>query len=308
MMHRVEVRVPVPREARALGRELQPPLGHARDVVEVEPPESRRREEGDGERERSRRVELELRRRRARDHDRLAERDDDEELEALGEMRGLDRPRLVPEPPQPGDPVEDERRGVVDCERGQPEQDARRAVGEPTREPERARGREPDQDVFRTLALERASRGGGEGEERVAPDLDCDVRGGEEEASVAERARDGHRNQEAPEHEPEEQDAHDGRVGVELVRDPGRVVPGPPDREQRDRRMERALPGQVVEQEVGDLRDREDEDEVVEELQRRRALLLVLVAAAPEPHGRDPTAASRRRRLLGRFDSARQLR
>jgi hypothetical protein len=42
------------------------------------------------------------------------------------------------------------------------------------------------------------------------------------------------------------------------------------------------MPGEIGEQEVRDLRDGEDEDEVVEELERRRPLLLPRVAVALE--------------------------
>ena len=84
------------------------------------------------------------------------------------------------------------------------------------------------------------------------------------------------------EHDRHQQQAHDRRVGIELVRHPGRVVPRPPDHEQHERRLARALPAQVLEQKMRHLRDGEDEDEVVEELQRRRPLLLPSVEVALE--------------------------
>ena len=90
--HDVQVRVRVAGQLRALTRELEPALGDPRDEVEVEPPERRRREEGEPERGHARRVELQLGRGRPDDHDRLAERDDQEELEALCEVRGADLP------------------------------------------------------------------------------------------------------------------------------------------------------------------------------------------------------------------------
>ena len=65
------------------------------------------------------------------------------------------------------------------------------------------------------------------------------------------------------------------RVGVELVGGPGRVVPRPPDRQQDDGGLAGALPVRCVQQRVRDLRDREDEDEVVEELERRGARVAV---------------------------------
>lgn len=85
-----------------------------------------------------------------------------------------------------------------------------------------------------------------------------------------------------------------GRVRVELVREPGRVVPRPPDDEQHERRLGDALPGQVLEQQLRDLRDREDEDEVVEELERADAALALGLRAPPEGHAAAISAAGPR--------------
>ncbi len=89
----VEVREPVACHRRAIGGELEPPLCDARHVAEVEPPERGARDEREPERGHASRTERQIRRRRSGDHDRLAERDDDEELEPLREVRGLDLPR-----------------------------------------------------------------------------------------------------------------------------------------------------------------------------------------------------------------------
>jgi hypothetical protein len=123
------------------------------------------------------------------------------------------------------------------------------------------------------LALDRAALRGDECKEAVAPDLDCDVGGGEEQRLVAERLRDRDRHQEAGQHQRDQQQTDDDRAGIELVGDPGRVVPRPPDDEQHERRLSGPLPRQVLEQQVRYLRDRKDEDEVVEELERGHALL-----------------------------------
>jgi hypothetical protein len=132
----------------------------------------------------------------------------------------------------------------------------------------------------------------------VASDLDRDVRAGEEQRAVAEGAGDRDREQEAGEHQCDQEQPDDSRVGVELVRDPGRVVPGPPDDEERQRHVPGAAPAEVVEQEVRDLRDGEDEDEVVEELERRRPLLLAAPALVAAHVGeRNPCLAVCRRRL-----------
>jgi hypothetical protein len=116
----------------------------------------------------------------------------------------------------------------------------------------------------------------------VTADLDRDVRAGEEEGVRSEGLRDRYGQQEAREHEPDEQQPDGGRLRIELVRDPRRVVPGPPHDEEHDRGLPHAGPGQVREQQVRDLRDREDEHEVVEQLERRRALLPADLAAALE--------------------------
>ena len=108
----------------------------------------------------------------------------------------------------------------------------------------------------------------------MATHLDRDVRAREEQPVRTEGLRNRDRHQEAAEHDSHQEQADRDRVGIELVRHPGRVVPGPPDDEQHERRLSCALPGQVVEQQVRDLGDREDEDQVVEQLERRRPLLL----------------------------------
>ena len=53
--------------------------------------------------------------------------------------------------------------------------------------------------------------------------------------------------------------------------------------------MPHTVPGQVVEQQVRDLCDREHEDEVEEELERRRPLLVpVVVRTLEAAHGVSP--------------------
>ena len=88
----VQVGVRIARDARAVRGQLEPALHDRRDVAEVEPPESCRAEEGEDERGDDGEVEVEPGGRRAGDDDRLAERDDHEELEALGEVRSLHVP------------------------------------------------------------------------------------------------------------------------------------------------------------------------------------------------------------------------
>ena len=119
--HDVEVRVAVPRHRRPVGGELEPPLRDVGDVAEVEPPERGRDQEREAERRQPCDAERQLGRRRAGDHDRLAERDDDEQLEALGEVRALDIPGRRVELLAARHAVEDERRRVIDPERHEPQ-------------------------------------------------------------------------------------------------------------------------------------------------------------------------------------------
>ena len=214
--------------------------------------------------------------------------------------QGLGHPR------SPGQPVRHERCLVVECERREPERRPLRAVRERAGDPERARGDEPDQDAPGPLAFDRAATRGGEREEGLAPDLNRDIGGGEEQRLVAERLGDRDRHQQAGEHERDQQKPDDDRAGIELVRGPcrgstttrRRAAPASPDP---------LLPRQVVQQQVRHLRDGEDEDEVVEELERGRALLDRSVAT--ERGSRNPGHwPSHPRRLLESAVSSRRWR
>jgi len=243
----VEVGVPVPCEADPVLRELEPALRDSRDVVEVQPPEGGGRKERDRERDEPHRPELELRRRCAGEDDRLAERNDHEQLEALREVRGLDLPRVGRQPGAPRDPVEGERREVVDRERGHP-QGGSRAFRNPAGDPQHPGCREPGENRSRALPLDRPSGRRHKGQEGLTADLDRDVASREEQPARAERVRDRDREQEGSEHHPDQHEADDGRFRVELVRQPRRVVPRPPDDEQHEQRLPHALPGQMGEQ------------------------------------------------------------
>ena len=273
--HDVQVGEAVTRQGGAGGGALEAPLRDRGDVAEVQPPHRRGREERDAEGGHPHPVQRQLSRGRAGDHDRLAERDDHEQLEALRKVGGLDLPGRRVEPGSAGDAVEDERGEVVEAERDEPESDPGGARGERSPDPEDPRGDEPREDVGRRPALRRATAGDDERQERVPADLDCDVRAGEEQRPAPERLRNRHGQHEAQEHEREHEEPHHDRVRVEHVRHPGRVVPRPPHDEQDEQRLRRAAPGQVGQQQVGHLRDREHEDEVVEQLQVRCVLLLV---------------------------------
>ena len=119
----------------------------------------------------------------------------------------------------------------------------------------------------------------------MAADLDRDVRAGKQQRPVGECAGDRDRHHEAREHDPEHEEPHGHRLGIEHVRHPGRVVPRPPDDEQDERGLSRPAPRQVAEQQMRDLRDREHEDEVVEQLQIGGVLLLVAAAKVSAHRG-----------------------
>ena len=89
----VQVGVGVTGQRDAVRGQLEAPLGDPRRVGEVQPPHRRRDREREREGHHAAGVELQVRGGGAGDHDRLAEREDDEQLEALGEVRGLDVPR-----------------------------------------------------------------------------------------------------------------------------------------------------------------------------------------------------------------------
>ena len=141
----------------------------------------------------------------------------------------------------------------------------------------------------RGLPLGRAPPGDDEGQERMPPDLDRDVRSDEEERAAPERVRNRDRHHEAGEHDREHEQPDDDRVGIEHVRDPGGVVPGPPDDEQDEERPAGAAPGEVVEEQVRHLCDGEHEDEVVEELEVRSVPFLVGQALTEKPAHRRRT-------------------
>ncbi len=90
-----------------------------------------------------------------------------------------------------------------------------------------------------------------------------------------------HRHEEADEHQGQEQQTDRYGLGIQFVGGPGRVVPRLVHREKSYQGLQDAGPRQVLEQEVGDLRDREYEHEVVEELEGRRPLAHPLSQSPP---------------------------
>ncbi len=95
-----------------------------------------------------------------------------------------------------------------------------------------------------------------------------------------------HRHEEADEHQGQKQQADRNGLRIQFVGGPGRVVPRPVHREEHYQGLQDAGPRQVLEQEVGDLRDREHEHEIVEELEGRGPLARPIRQSSPYiPHG-----------------------
>src|SRR5215203_5489262 len=108
--------------------ELEAALRDPGDRGEVKPPQRGGREEGHAEGHDPGGVQLEVRGRGTRENDRLAERDDDEELEAFGKVLGADGPGFGRNARQTGDAERHQRPHVVERERQQPQRDARLAL------------------------------------------------------------------------------------------------------------------------------------------------------------------------------------
>jgi hypothetical protein len=239
------------------------------------------------------RIELELGGGRAGYDDRLAECNDHEQLEALSEMGSLHLPGVRGKGRPPGQPVEHQRGAVVDRQRRQPQAGALGPVGEPTCDPEHAGGEKPGEDSAGAFPLDRAPPGGREGEKGVAANLDRNIGAGEEQRPAAERFRDRDRHDQAGQHDPKQDQLNNDRVRVQLIRDPGGVVPRPPHHHQHQQGLARTLPRQVIQQQMRHLRDREHEHQVVEQLQHRHPLLHARQPPTHEPAHHPRTLAHR---------------
>ncbi len=189
-------------------------------------------------------------------------------------------PLLQVERAAPRQPVARRRAEVVERQRERPDERARLPVEQRPDDPRDRRHRRPRRHADERLAAAVAAAHRQQAE-RVARQLERHVGAREQQRAVAEGVRDRDRHPEAREHAEHQDQAHADPVGVEPVDHPGRVDPRPPDDEQQERGLRRARPGEVVQQQVRELRDREDVDEVEEQLEVRRALLAaVLVAQA----------------------------
>jgi hypothetical protein len=170
------------RDARILGRR-----------TEVQPPQRGDLEERDNKTEDDRRGESRRRRGRSRHDDRFAQRDEDEDLAALGEVRALDvvvRRRGAATTRQP---VAGHGRGELERERGDPQDEPLVAVEHCAGQPQHAGRGAPDDESLEdgaqpVAALEERCRCG------VAADLERDVAAGEQQRVLVERLgqRGGH--------------------------------------------------------------------------------------------------------------------
>ena len=276
-------------QARALG-----------DRAEVQPPQCGGLEERDAEAEDDRGGQAGVRGRRAGDDDRLAERDDDEALAAVGEVAALDVVVGGHGAAAARQPVAGHRGAEVEHDGRDPQQQPPIAGQRRARQPQHAGRRAPAdealEDVAQRLVAAQQARGRG-----VAPDLQRDVADREQHAVRAERARQRGGHEQAREHHAGEHRAHRRRRRVEPVGHPGRVDPRPPHDQQQERRPPDPGDRQVAEDHVRQLRDREDVDQVEEQLDRRDRLLDALAPRAQVAcrwstgdHGRNAVQEQRR--------------
>ena len=114
------------------------------------------------------------------------------------------------------------------------------------------------------------------GEEHDVQDTDGEVGQAEEHRVAVEGVRNGERRHEHGAHGGEDGESRRALVGVDLVGEPGVGAPRPPERRQDQHALADARPRRVVRHEAGDLREREDEDEVEEKLERRDRMLELL--------------------------------
>jgi hypothetical protein len=169
----------------------------------------------------------------ADDDDRLAQRDQDEGLAALGKVTALDRP-------------------------------VRRMRAAKTRNREHAADDAPDRDSLE-VHPQRAGRQHRH-HEAGAPDLHERVSAAHHEPERAERVGQGGGHRQADQHEQHEHEPDLQPIRIEPVRYPRRVGPGQPHHRQQDRGLHRARDRRRAEQMVRELCDREDVHQVEEQL------------------------------------------
>ena len=108
---------------------------------------------------------------------------------------------------------------------------------------------------------------GGDGGELTPEETRCES-GGERESIIAERFEQRRRHDQARKHQPYEHEPRYAVSQIEVIRDPGDVVPRTPDGEEQDQRLEHAPQREIREQVARELGHGEDIDEVEEQLDR----------------------------------------
>ena len=165
--------------------------------------------------------------RRTGGHDRLAERDDQEALAALGEVAAVDRPLVRLGAPQAGGPEPDEAAEAVDRDRGQPPQltcvPVRQAADERAGAADDAPREDAQEVAAQRLVLAQGPRRVG----RTA-DLHRRVGPAHPQAAVAEGVGQADRHDQAAQHHDHQHHAGGRPVGVEPVGHPRRVDPDDP--------------------------------------------------------------------------------
>ncbi len=114
--------------------------------------------------------------------------------------------------------------------------------------------------------------------ERGPADLHRHKRDRKQEPPLAERLGQGDGHDQGGHHRADQHHPHWSPVWIEPVGHPGRVDPGPPERQQEQRRLQRAAQIQTLGEQMGQLGDREDVDEVEEELHRGDPVVALAVA------------------------------
>ena len=175
----------------------------------------------------------------------------------------------------------------VHRDRGDPEDGSRRPTRQTTGEPEQSGCRLPGEDSLKVAMEPRVVARPDDGE-RGPADLHRHKRAREQEPPLAERVGQGDGHDQGGHHGADQHHPHRSPVRIEPVGQPGRVDPGPPQRQQQQRRLRGAAQIQTLAEQMGQLGDREDIDEVEKEL-HRGDLMVALTLAAQQSSNADAT-------------------
>jgi hypothetical protein len=254
--------------------------------VEVDPPERDAPDESNHERGHRARRAGQLAELGSDHEDRLTERDGDEEIAALRHVLAGDRvvgrqraAETREREPRPGD-------GVEDRKRDDPERDASLAFDEPARDQQRADRYPPDEHSLENGSQPMLPTNGGNGEELTPEEARRESRS-EREPVIVECSEQRRGHDQTRKHQPDEHEPRCAVAQIEVVRDPGNVVPRTPDGEEYDQRLDHAPQRQIGEQVARELRYGEDVDEIEEQLDRpdcaRSPAVLAEMSQAPVP-------------------------